>query len=73
MIEEKTDNIPELKDNDKAIVKGVSEGKTLSKIADDLKLPTGTIGYRLFVLRTRYRCNNTAALVSHFIKNQLID
>lgn len=54
------------------IVKGISEGKTLSEISDDLKVNTKTLEKRLERLRVDYQAKTSCHLVAIFIRKKII-
>lgn len=62
-----------IKSADLQLVKGVSEGKTLTEIAKDMNRGRRTLEARLLRLRKQLECRNTVQLVALFVRNNLID
>lgn len=64
---------PQPTEDDISLVELLADGKTGEDIAKELKLNKNTLAFNLSVLRSKYDCSNTMALVVFFLRNKLID
>ena len=58
--------------SDKLLVQKLSKGDTVKCIAMTYKIDIRRLEYYLLKLRRKYDCNSIAALITHFIKNEMI-
>jgi DNA-binding CsgD family transcriptional regulator len=57
---------------EKRWLKMLSEGNSTDDVAKAVKIPKGTLVYKLGRLRDRLGCSNMAHLVAHSIRNNII-
>lgn len=64
--------IREVSQDEKRWLTLLSEGKSISEVAKEVKLAKGTFAYKLNMLKERLGCKNMASLMYFVAKNEVI-
>jgi len=68
-----TENTPTLSEKERVWIRLLIQGKNTEEVAREAEIPKGTLAHSLRLVRERFGCRNTIALVAHLIKNNLIE